>query len=373
MRKPSILVVGRTRYRLPLAPGTAAKFDALGAQLRVHVLASAASGSRGTAGGFTLVGPLRPSALDGLVFWLSLPWRVSRLLRRLEPEVVFAQSPYEGAAVLIARSLTGSQVRIVVEIHGDWRTATRLYGSRLRRLAYPLSPLVARSALRRADAVRTVGPFTTSLVRELGIEPAATFTTFSELSAFSRTPPMSLPDRPTLLFVGVLERYKDVRTLSAAWRRVALRVPEARLHVVGRGREHEVVEQLLADLPAQTSWSERLPPDEVAAALDASTALALPSRSEGLPRVAIEAFARGRPVIGSAAGGIPDIVDDGVNGLLVSPGDVEALAEAITRVLTDAALARRLAEGAADSARRWLVSPEGYAARMRTLVDDVTA
>jgi glycosyltransferase involved in cell wall biosynthesis len=283
--------------------------------------------------------------------------------------VVVAQSPYEGAGALIGRWLAGSRVRVVVEIHGDWRTATRLYGSPARRLLEPLSELVARGALRRADAVRTVGPFTTGLVRKLGIEPAATFAAFAEVSTFTCRSPSPLPDKPTLLFVGVLERYKDVRTLAAAWRLVAPRVPDARLHLVGRGREREVVERLLAQLPAQTAWSERLAPSEVAAALDASTALVLPSRSEGLPRVAIEAFARGRPVVGTDAGGIPDIVEHNVNGLLVAPGDATALAAALESLLTDHVLVERLAAGAAASAASWIGPARRYPARMRALVD----
>jgi glycosyltransferase involved in cell wall biosynthesis len=178
-----------------------------------------------------------------------------------------------------------------------------------------------------------------------------------------------VPDRPRALFVGVLERYKNVHGLEEAWRRAAPGVPDATLHLVGRGRERAVAERLLRDFPGRVTWDERLPSEGVAAALDASTLLVLPSFSEGLPRVAMEAFARGRPVVGSRAGGIPDIVEDGVSGLLVPPGDSEALADALVRALSDPALARRLAEGAHAAASRWLQTPEEFAARMRDLVD----
>jgi colanic acid/amylovoran biosynthesis glycosyltransferase len=95
----------------------------------------------------------------------------------------------------------------------------------------------------------------------------------------------------------------------------------------------------------------------------------LPSASEGLPRVAVEAFMRGRAVVGTRAGGIPDIVEDGVNGLLVEPGSAAELAAAIERVLTDHELAVRLGEGAARDAARWASSPEEYAERVRAVVD----
>jgi glycosyltransferase involved in cell wall biosynthesis len=74
-------------------------------------------------------------------------------------------------------------------------------------------------------------------------------------------------------------------------------------------------------------------------------------------------------VIGSRAGGIPDIVQDEVNGLLVEPGDPVSLAAAIERVLTDHELAVRLGAAAAESAATWVSSPDEYADRVRALVD----
>src|SRR5207302_1554820 len=142
--------------------------------------------------------------------------------------------------------------------------------------------------------------------------------------------------------VGVLERYKNVDGLAAAWRRAAPWVPQAQLVIVGNGRERATIAQLVAELPSQTAWHERLAQDEVARELDRSTLLVLPSRSEGLPRIVMESFARGRPVIGARAGGIPDIVEDGVNGLLVPPDEPNALADALVEALSDRALQERL-------------------------------
>jgi glycosyltransferase involved in cell wall biosynthesis len=130
-----------------------------------------------------------------------------------------------------------------------------------------------------------------------------------------------------------------------------------------------VVEQLVRDLPAQTSWTERLAPSSVSAALDESTLLVLPSRSEGMGRVLIEAFCRARPVVASRVGGIPDLVEDGVNGVLVEPGDVSALAEALVTVLADRDRAVRLGAGAEASSGMWTITPEEFAARLRALVE----
>ncbi len=361
--RPHVLFVGRTRYRLPLDPSLARKWDALGEAMDVHVLARAADSNGAGDARFRLARPLRPRALDGAAFYASLPLRIARELRRDRPDVVMTQSPYEAAAALAARRLAGSRARVVVELHGDWRTATRLYGSPLRRVLEPVTEPVARAALRRADVVRTISGYTTELIRPLGREPAAVFPAFVDLSAFRARPPVPLPEEPRVLFVGVLERYKGIDVLADAWSRVAERVDAATLRVVGDGPDADAGRALGA------RWDRRLSADDVAQALDEASLLVLPSRSEGLPRIAIEAFCRGRPIVGTRAGGIPDIVEDGVSGLLVPPEDPSALADALVRCLSDRALLERLAAGAKASAEPWLQTPEEFAGRVLGLVE----
>jgi len=367
--KPRVLFVGRTRYRLPLDPPLARKWEALARELDLRVLARAADAENGHDATFRLARPVRPRRLDGAAFYATLPLRVARELREYRPDVLFVQSPYEAAATLLAKRLARSDARVVLELHGDWRTATRLYGSRLRRLLEPLTEPVARAGIRRADALRTISGHTTELVRRAGREPAAEFPAYVDLASFLERPPADLPTAPRVLFVGVLERYKGIDVLAAAWRDVAARVPDATLVVVGDGPSAQIVH----DLGERVRWERRLSSDEVARALDESTLLVLPSRSEGLPRVVIESFCRGRPVVASRAGGLPDIVADGVNGLLVPPGDANALADAIVRVLSDAELQQKLAAGARKSAAGWLQTPEEYAERVRELVARVAA
>ncbi|MGH2996638.1 MAG: glycosyltransferase family 4 protein, partial [Gaiellaceae bacterium] len=325
--KPRLLLVARERYRLPLDEPLRRKFEALESEFELRVLASAADGVQAGDERFRLVRPL--PLLDGPAFYLALPARVARELRSFGPDAVLVQGTHETAAALLGRSLASSAVPVILDLHGNWRAATRLYGSPQRRLLGPAGDLLARAAVRRADAVRTISDFTTGLVRELGREPAAVFPAYVDLASFLERPPAELPGQPAALFVGVLERYKNVDGLAAAWRLAAARVPGARLSVVGRGRERALVERLVSERPSQTAYTPVLPADEIARALDEATVLVLPSRSEGLPRVVIEAFCRGRGVVGSRAGGIPDLVEHERNGLLVDGGDPEALADAL--------------------------------------------
>jgi glycosyltransferase involved in cell wall biosynthesis len=215
--------------------------------------------------------------------------------------------------------------------------------------------------------VRTISDYTTGLVRSFGVEPASVFPAFMDLEPFLG-PVRPLPDPPRALFVGVLEHYKGIDELAAAWRLAAPTLPGVTLHLVGRGTRRHVVEALLRDLPAQTEWTESLPTAGVAAGLDAATALVLPSRSEGMGRVLVEAFCRGRPAVASRVGGIVDLVRDGENGLLVTPPDPAALADALVRVLSDPALAQRLSGGARTTVDDWVATPDEYAARLAALV-----
>ncbi|MBA2299133.1 MAG: glycosyltransferase family 4 protein, partial [Actinobacteria bacterium] len=268
------------------------------------------------------------------------------------------------ALVLLARALARLPTKVIADVHGDWRAPTRLYGSRARRLLDPPADALARIGLRRADGIRTISAYTSGLVRESGREPDAEFPAYMDLEPFLG-PPAALPETPRALFVGVLERYKAIDVLAAAWPSVRERIPEARLHVVGSG-------SLAAPAGEGIAWSRALTTVEIAAALDEATLLVLPSRSEGMGRVLVETFCRSRGVVGSRVGGIPDLVRDGENGLLVEAGNPAALADALVRVLADRELAERLGHEAQASAAGWVATPEEFARRLRALVSDVT-
>src|SRR5256885_3863138 len=173
--KPRVLLVGRTRYRLPLDSSLRRKFDALREVFELRVLGSAPEGAPTSDDTFRLVPFLKPRRLDGLAFHLGLPFRVAREVRRFRPDVVLVQGAHEAAAAMAGRTLARRDVPVIVDVHGDWKTATRLYGSPARRLLSPLADQIGKRAVRRAGAVRTVSDYTTGLSRAVGVEPARTF------------------------------------------------------------------------------------------------------------------------------------------------------------------------------------------------------
>ena len=373
LSRPRVLFVGGTRYDLPLNPGLARKWNAVGRELDLRVIGRA-GGARGADSRFRLVGTRR--SLSGPLFYTALVRVVALETRRFRPQVVIAQSPYEAFACLAAWRRGRQRPKLICELHADWRTASRLYGSASRRLLTKPSDWAALHAIRRADATRALSAFTARLAEEAtGKKPAATFTAYIDLESFNAEPPRELPATPGVAWIGVLERYKDPMMLIEAWRTVAGQVPAASLTVVGRGPLRPMIEELVREFPDRVRAPASLEAPEVARLLDESTVLAMSSAegSEGLPRVIMEAFARGRPVVGTAAGGIPDIVQPERNGLIVQPGQPDQLADALVRALSDRSLAERLAAGARDDGRQTQWTPQAYAHAVRGLVDRVMA
>jgi len=372
--RPRVLFVGRGRYRLPLPDWLAKKWDALDEVLDYRVLGAAEPGSAPSDDRFRLAPRSRPRALDGALFHLRLPRRIRLQIDDFQPDAIVAADPFVGAAALLGRRRAQVQPPLIVEVHGDWRTFTRLYGSGARRALAPFADRLSTYVLQHADTTRALSHFTSSLIEDVRGEPAtASFPTYSDLSAYEARPIAALPERPVALFVGMLEAYKNVDGLAAAWRRVAPVIPDARLVIVGRGTRRHVVDVLLSEFPHQVEYHEQLLPAEVAAQLDAATVLVLPSWPEGLGRVVIESFARGRGVVATAAGGVLDLVRDDVEGILVPKADTDALAIELARVLSDRDLASRLGAAAHERYADWRSTPQLFARQMRDLVDITVA
>lgn len=143
---------------------------------------------------------------------------------------------------------------------------------------------------------------------------------------------MTLPGQAAVLcFVGSMTPEKSLGTAIEA----LAALPEAQLMIVGDGPERPRLEALAASrAPGRARFFGHLSdPTPVLAAADA---VVLPSLSEGLPGVLIEAGLSGLPAVASAVGGIAEIVRDGITGALVPPADPRALAEGLRRVLADA-------------------------------------
>jgi glycosyltransferase involved in cell wall biosynthesis len=153
--------------------------------------------------------------------------------------------------------------------------------------------------------------------------------------AFLDAPARPVPTTPKLVSIGRLSEQKGQLLLVEAIARLRRQRCSVTLDLVGDGELRPDIEQAIArhglsDCVRITGWADG---DTIRQALDASSALVLPSFAEGLPVVIMEAMARARPVLSTYVAGIPELVRPGENGWLVAAGSVEDLAHALGEVV----------------------------------------
>ncbi|NBC94834.1 MAG: glycosyltransferase [Deinococcus-Thermus bacterium] len=162
------------------------------------------------------------------------------------------------------------------------------------------------------------------------------------------------PEKPLMLYVGRLSLEKRLGWLYAP----VTQLPGVRLALVGSGPAEDELRRRFADTP--TVFTGYLSGDDLAAAYASADVFAFPSDTETLGFVAMEAMASGVPPVGARAGGVPDVIRHGENGLMFTPGDLGDLTEQLRRLLTDDVLRRRLGRQAREDMERhgWRASTE---------------
>jgi 2-deoxystreptamine N-acetyl-D-glucosaminyltransferase/2-deoxystreptamine glucosyltransferase len=287
-------------------------------------------------------------------------WALAALpvvLRRHDPvDLVHAHQGEDLAALPLARlAARRHRCPLVVTVHTSVAHTLRGRSPRAR-LLRRLGSRVERSALRRADAVVVLTERTAAALRDDGVpanrvvvNPSGFDPTLFGASSADVFP--GVP-RPRIGYVGRLAPQKRADRLVEAFGRMR---ETASLVLVGDGPDRSLVQRLVAASPARDRITEVGFVDHsvVPAVLASLDVLVLPSQYEEMGSVLTEAMAAGLPVVASDVGGIPEVVRDGVTGLLVPPEDVEALATALDRLVADPALRGRLAAGAREHARSY--------------------
>ncbi|GAA1943546.1 glycosyltransferase family 4 protein [Kitasatospora viridis] len=329
----------------------------LARQLRARhgyrVVVAATVGDRGCGAG-------RYHGQDGLVVHrLPAPLRISRtrlgtgwraalrtLIREERVDLVNAHAPVPLFADAAARAC--GPLPFVLTYHtGRMRKADPL-GSAVCSL-YERT-LLAGTVRRAGELICSSDHVRADLAR-LFAGRAVTVSPGVDLARFTASP---VPGEPRILFAGSLERatsYKGLADLLRVLPELAVRVPGVSLEVVGNGSAAAGYQRQAHRLGIGhlVRFTGRLGGSELAAAYRRARVLALPTHYDSFPSVLVEAMASGRPVVSTRVGGIPSLVTEDGDGLLTDPGDLPALASALTAVLTDDALARRL--GAAGRRR----------------------
>jgi len=247
------------------------------------------------------------------------------------------------APVVRAMKFASPRLKSIICTHGVevWEPLTRLRRMALRRADVVLAP-----SRYTADQVAAVQGVATEKIRVLPWALDPQFETLAANAAKAAVP-ANFPEGQVVLTVGrwqTDERYKGMDTLITALPRLMSRWPELQLAAVGDGDDREWLQDLAEEngVGMHVHFLSGLSYEELAACYAHCEIFALPSKGEGFGLVYLEAMACGKPVIGGAHGGAPEVIEDGKTGYLVQHGDAVQLATAIETLLADPDLQKEM-------------------------------
>lgn len=304
------------------------------------------------------------------MWWLPAGLRLGRLARGVD--LVHAHLAEDLAVVPLALAAARGGVPLVVTVHTSLRHTLEVTDARAAVLK-SVGALLEQVGERRAAAVLVLTRRLARLLGQRGVHPDRLHVVPSgvrpALFAADHRDPFPHVGRPRVVFVGRLAPQKGVGVLVRAAAR--LHTPQVQVVLVGDGPDRaaidaEIVRLGLGDRVHVTGF---VPHERVPAALAHADVFVMPSVYEELGSALVEAQWAGVPVVATRVGGIPDVVEDGVTGVLVPPRDPVALASEVDGLLADRDRARSLARrGQAASARYdWT----GLAARVLEVYETV--
>jgi glycosyltransferase involved in cell wall biosynthesis len=299
---------------------------------------------------YELSSSLRDASVPGLrVRWfpqqrrLNAPFELARLLwtlRRFRPDVIHVQEVYRCIPTW-ANDVLRYSTPLVLTAHDPLphsgflgRRAAAAVPCRERLRAHADCLIVHGDRLRSEWSEREpdVGPRLASVPHGVLGSPV----------------PTTLAEPSTFLFFGRIESYKGLEFFLKAGTLLVQRGFRPRLIVAGTGSDLDLHRAQIGKMPWVELVERRIDADEIPNLFARSSAVVLPYIDATQSGVAAMAFGFGRPVISTTVGGLPDVIRDGYNGLLVPPKDAEALAEAMSRLIMSNDLRKSLTSGASD-------------------------
>ncbi|MCQ8893263.1 MAG: glycosyltransferase family 4 protein [Methanolinea sp.] len=264
-----------------------------------------------------------------LLFWLKIFLKI----RTIKPEIVQAQDLSMGIPSLMIKKVLGMPYIV-------WGQGSDIY------LPGRVIKITRSSILKNADAILALTEDMRKKMKEItsheifvvpnGIDP--------ELFCIESQSIVKYNKSNIILFVGRLYPIKGIHYLLMAFKEIHDIIKDAELVLVGDGQERERLEALSVQIGIQdyVRFIGKVPHTEVKKYMQQADIFVLPSLSEGLPNVILEAMACGLPIVASRVGGIPDVIEDGVNGYLVTPKRLDEIAEKIVILLQNDKLREKI-------------------------------
>jgi phosphatidylinositol alpha-1,6-mannosyltransferase len=268
------------------------------------------------------------------------------------PAVVIAAHPNLAIPADVMKRIV-PRLRVIVVSHGIevWRPLSTMRRKALRRSQLVLAP--SRYTGEKLNEIQRVAK---ERIRRLPWPVNPDFERLADDGSKLPLPP-GFPNGRIVLTVGrwaASERYKGVDDLIHAIAQLRHAHPELQLVAVGEGDDVERLAHIAATLSVGVCvhFLSGLSRNQIAACYSRAEIFALPSSGEGYGLVFLEAMTFAKPVVGAAAGGAVDLIQDGVNGILVPPRDSQKLIEALSSLLSDERLRTRLGRAGADMVRK---------------------
>lgn len=273
-----------------------------------------------------------------------------------------------GIVGYILKRLTGA--KLIVEVNTDNISAMKLTGTTwFKRLKNSLVPMVMRFIFSRADAVKFVNAILLNKLTssfDLSGKVVRNFFDFVPSSVFSRHAP-EVP--PYIFLAGGPYQIKGVDVLIRAFNLISRDFPGVRLKIIGHCANLSPYRELAGNNPA-IEFNKGVPYSDIIPQFEGCLFFVLPSRSEGLPRAIIDAMSAGKAVIGSRVGGIPELIQDGVNGYLFESDNHEMLAEKMRVLLKDENLRQEMGAAGYRFVQEQY-TPKRYVEHYKELIDRV--
>jgi glycosyltransferase involved in cell wall biosynthesis len=275
-------------------------------------------------------------------FSFSWPWKVRKIIRSVDAAVVNIHMPVPGIGDLAAFFTRGP---MVITYHtGSMRKGKLIPDI----ITGTYEHLVLPCLLHRATHIICASDFIRTTFLKPWEHKAVTLTPGVDSLLYAPRPSMRAAS-PTIVFAtGRLNRgdaYKGLDTLIKALPMIAEKIDDLHITVIGDGDHRlEYEKQVEAVLPGRGKFTGFLHGDQLAAEYQKAHVMAHPSRNESFGMVILEAMSSGLPIVATNVEGIPFLVTDQQNGLLVPPSDPALLARALIRVLSDHDLARTFGE-----------------------------
>ncbi len=278
---------------------------------------------------------------------LGAAWRLSRIIKELKPEIVHAHDPHGVAMAALALSMSTQLVK--PPLIASRRVDFRLKNNSLSRWKY-----------RQVDCFICASDAIRQMLLADGVPDARALTVHEgiDLERVAAAPAAKLHEElwlphqaPIVGNVAALVAHKGQRHLIEAAALVVRQVPDARFVIAGEGDLRPALERQIKEHHLEKHvFLTGFRPD-VLSLHKAFDIFVMSSVTEGLGTSLLDAMASGKPIVATRAGGIPEVVSDGQTGMLVAPRDHQAMADALVKLLTDAALRRKMGDAGLRLAR----------------------